>query len=859
MPDTQREILAWLHKQPDWLQQAAETLLSSSTVSESDIQGLVERLKAPEGHRVTTHRAFSALRSAAEVSSELRLLEVGAISGIENLGPRIPLTFGAGNLCVIYGHNGSGKSGYTRILKKVCGKPGAVDLKADVFKPTPTSRQCRIGYKVDGAEYHDDWPANGASIDRLRVVDIFDADAAQMYLTKETVAAYVPPVVELFQSLASVCDQIKGKLQADQDRLVSALPALPKEYAATLAGIAYGGLKQDLDEQDILRLVEWGAKDKQALEQLTDRLKVVDPAAQARAKRAIKGHLDKLHVLVRAAADALSDEQLSAIRTLRADATAKRRIATESASVAAAKLDGVGTDTWRALWEAARSYSQTAYAGRAYPVTDDALCVLCHQELKPEAQQRLRDFEGFVQGKLEADAKSAEVAYQDALGNLPTALTDEQVATWCQAAGLLDERWMQRVGSFWSQVCRADAALLAGETSEMAARVEAPGELLNEMSALSGMLETEAEQHDRDAQMVDRAQIAKEKLSLEARQWVSQQAVAIRAEIARLKQIASYEAWKRAANSRPISLKAGEIAEQVVTDAFVKRFNGELKALGAHRIRVELVKTRIDRGKALHVLRLKGVVAGSVQPQLVLSEGERRIVSLAAFLADVAEQPHSAPFIFDDPISSLDHDFEWHVATRLVMLAMTRQVVVFTHRLSLYGAIEDAAKKIGERWMKQHLQQCCIESYSGVSGHPADEQVWNADTARANDILLDRLTSAKNVGDESGAEAYRGLAQGICSEFRKLLERTVEADLLNKVVVRHRRSVTTEGRLGLLSSITSEDCKLIDDMMTKYSRYEHSQSSEVPTFIPEESELRKDLEALKGWRASFKRRSVAPQ
>lgn len=46
--------------------------------------------------------------------------------------------------------------------------------------------------------------------------------------------------------------------------------------------------------------------------------------------------------------------------------------------------------------------------------------------------------------------------------------------------------------------------------------------------------------------------------------------------------------------------------------------------------------------------------------------------------------------------------------------------------------------------------------------------------------------------------------------------------------------------------------------MTKYSCYEHSQSSEVPVFIPDEPELRQDLEALKAWRDGLtKRRAEA--
>ena len=56
---------------------------------------------------------------------------------------------------------------------------------------------------------------------------------------------------------------------------------------------------------------------------------------------------------------------------------------------------------------------------------------------------------------------------------------------------------------------------------------------------------------------------------------------------------------------------------------------------------------------------------------------------------------------------------------------------------------------------------------------------------------------------------------------------------------------------------TIEDCKLLDDFMTKYSCYEHSQSSEMPVVIPEEPELRQDLEALGRWRDQLIKRRAA--
>jgi energy-coupling factor transporter ATP-binding protein EcfA2 len=856
MPDIQQEIRDWLHQQPDWLQQTAEILLSSGHPSDTDIENLVERLKTADGQQVTSYRTFDELAPPPSPATELRLLEVGHISGIENLGPRNPLGFGLGNLCVIYGHNGSGKSGYTRLLKKACGKPRAKELKHNVFTSPPSARKCRIGYQLAGASHQVEWPANGAPIDAIRAVDIFDADAAVTYLTEETVASYTPPLVALFESLAAVCDRIKAYLQAEQGRLVSVLPTLPSEYADTVSGKAYGALKSDLDATELQRLFKWRDEDERAREGLIERLRADDPAALGRAKRATKLQLEQLAGLLRDAATAFSNECIAVVRELHTTAARKRSIAIESARVDSAKLDDIGTDTWRALWEAARAYSQMVYPHRDFPVViDDARCVLCHQTLGADAQQRLQDFEGFVQGKLETDAKVAKQAYEQALAGLPEALTRDEIATRCQAAGLTEGGWTERLGDCWDQVAKAREAVLNGEVAGPAIPVEFPINILDALWARAEVLEREAVQHEQDATKFDRAQGANDKLNLDARRWTAQQSDGVVAELGRLKKVADYEMWKRSANSQRISVKAGDVAEHVITEAFVARFNRELRALGASRIKVELVRTRTEKGRALHKIRLQGAQSGQELPESVLSDGERRIVSLAAFLADVADQPYVAPFVFDDPISSLDHDFEWQVACRLAELARSRQVLVFTHRLSLYGALEDAAKKIGDDWKHKHLHQHCIESFSGVAGHPADQAAWIANTTKANNILLMRLGGAKRAGEAYGAETYRYLAQGICSDFRKLLERTVEDDLLNEVVRRHRRKVTTDNRLAQLAHINQADCEFIDTLMSRYSCYEHSQSSETPSFIPEEPELREDLEALKKWRECFKKRS----
>lgn len=852
MSDVTNEIKEWLHKQQDWLQEAAERLLTSGALSEQDIREIAEHLKTKEGRTVTTHRSFDGIGAGAASAAEVRLLSIGNICGIENLAPRDPLTFGKGNFVVVYGHNGSGKSGYTRIIKRVSGHPRAVELKPNVFQSPPEKRQCEITFSIDGAGKSVTWDPEGEPIEELKPLDIFDSDDAGYYLIREKEPSYTPPQVAFFEMLASVFDQVKRTLQWEQDKLVSALPKLPAEYEHTEIGALYQSLKPDLSQQSLTRLVQWTIDDQKALDELMDRLKTADPASQALKARKQKARIEQLAEQLRTASSATSHERLETIRGLRETAKTKRRIAAEAGRIESTRLEGIGSETWNALWEAARAYSQVAYPGKDYPVTEDgAVCVLCHQELAPNAQERLRDFEAFVHGSIENEAKQAEDEYRIALQNLPEIPSSEALQTQCEAAGLDIEKWHKRLCEFWKQVDRISNQLRQHEAKEKATAVQKPEHLMNALKEKAEELGNRAAVLEEDAKKFDRKEAEKQKRNLEAKRWTAQQKDAIKSEVERLKKKLEYEHWKNQANSRPISVKAGEVAEKVITQAYVNRFNEELSKLGASHLKVELIKTRTKQGVALHRIRLRNA---DESPEAVLSEGERRVVSLAAFLADVGEKPHPAPFVFDDPISSLDDEFEWHVALRLAQLAIKRQVLVFTHRLSLYGMAEDAAKKMGDGWKSDNLEQRCIESFDGAAGHPTSDAVWSLNTAKANNILLQRLDDAKKVGETQGPHLYRVYAQGICTDFRKLLERTIEDDLLNQIVRRHRRSIQTDNRLGALPRISTDDCKFFDGLMTKYSAFEHSQSSETQVKVPEEPELRADIESLKTWREEFKKR-----
>ena len=327
---------------------------------------------------------------------------------------------------------------------------------------------------------------------------------------------------------------------------------------------------------------------------------------------------------------------------------------------------------------------------------------------------------------------------------------------------------------------------------------------------------------------------------LKAREWLNQQRQTINKEIVRLTAIKQLKDALDLTNTTALSRRKSSLTEELITNAYIQRFHDELIGLKAKHISVDLEKTRTEVGRVYHRIFLKNtnVDVGTME---ILSEGEFRIVSIAAFLADTEGRGSKTTFIFDDPISSLDHVYEEVTAQRLVRLSMTRQVIVFTHRLSLVGYLTKYAEK-----NKIKSEIVCLSCYR--TGQVTDLPINLKRTDKAvNDLLNKHLADAKKAFKNGDDIVYENVARSICIDIRVLIERMVEMDLLNEVVRRFCEEVNTKGKIGALAKITEEECSFVDEYMTKYSRYEHSQSEEVIIPLPPPNEIESDLKAIKSF------------
>ncbi|UWX58217.1 hypothetical protein NY406_02775 [Chlorobaculum sp. MV4-Y] len=849
------QLVAWFSKRPQWLQIAATRLLQQSELTDTDVPELATLCQQEaDGKLPKTTCSFPATAFSRGAAGSLRLCSISDVEGVNALAPKKPLEFGKGNITIVYGNNGSGKSGYVRLLKHVCGAREMGTLHRNVYKPGSAVQKACISFEQDGILKTHTWSGQGIC-DDLNSVDIFDTSFGKVFVSSEDEVSYEPPVLSFFSSLILACEKVASALDDEADQHQSKKPNIPADKKITPEGIWYEAISAKTTSQDIDNHCTFSSADETEMQTLQQRLAEQAPAEKAKGLKKQKHHIDTLVQDAQKYLEQLSDENYRRIIAAKKKSILKKTAADTAAEkvFSGSELEGIGSDVWKELWEAARNYSLSAtYKEAEYPnVSDGSRCVLCHQTLTQEAKERLISFENFVKGEMQKAATDAAKEYETACQTIEALPTSETLKTCIDAAGIPQDEFATQVMEFFEQL-QARISQLPGIDSEEA--IPAPllsPKWIEEANAQSKSLGEFAAKYDEDAKSDNREEIKKKLNSLQARKWLSEHRTAIDEEVARLKLLNQIQEAKKSTNTKALSQKKGELAEALITDAFVQRFNAEIKALGASRVKVELVKSKVSKGRVLHKLQLRGASHSQNSLADVLSEGENRIVSIAAFLADVTGKSNQAPFIFDDPISSLDQSYEEAVVQRLIELSQDKQVIIFTHRLSLLGTVRHFAEK---KTIKPDVVS--IRSEDWGTGEPAPIPLSQSDIKSAlNTLMNQRYQDAKKASENGEFEHAEILLKSICSDFRTLVERSIENDLLCGVVQRFQRPVHTL-KLKDLAKLKDADCNLLDSLMTKYSGFEHSQPTESPVELPTPEDLVADMTGLKEWREEYVKRTV---
>jgi energy-coupling factor transporter ATP-binding protein EcfA2 len=780
------------------------------------------------------------------------------VKNVNALAPGQPLSFAPNGLTVIYGDNASGKSGYVRILKKVC-RARHIDAKIwpNVFNAyTGVPASAKIEFRIDQTAAPTlDWQDPDSGPKELSSISVFDSACASVYVIQDNEVAYAPLGLDLFEKLANTCVKVKGKLEEEKNRLIKKIEQLPEKFTKTEAGRWFNAINANTSETEVSKFASFSANDSERLAELTRILSEESPAKRAAEFRLKIKRYQNLAQRIDAIANSLSGASVEGLKISKANL----QQAIQAAELASGKafesepLQGVGGEVWRQLWEAAKKYAEAeAYPGLTFPFLDEgARCVLCQQELGLQASDRFRRFEDFVQDKTSAAEKAGRQEFarqRNSFEALTLVMDNDQ--TLLTELGSDNSALAERIRRFIDDAEKTKQMVLkACETNDWEIIPGLPLNPNNEIHVLNDEIERNAKLLDQAHQPEQIARIRDEVNEFEANKWLSEHLAAIQEEIKRLKKFQLLKRASDATNTTDITIKSKQITDRYVTKDLMSQFNDRLLDIYGANLRVTLTKKSGQRGVLYYSLQLVGCQLPNIRAAEIFSEGEFSAVALAAFLAEISLPPSKSGIIFDDPVCSLDHLLRENVAKLLVELARERQVIVFTHDLFFLVCLHDLAGKEGVQIMDQQV----LKEPWGTGVCTADVPWEAAKLTRRVGILRKILQESKAKYKKEGTVAYAPLASLICLRMRQTLERAIEEILMRGIVIRYRRSVQTQ-KVKDLSKITADDCKLLDDLMAKYSKILHDQREEARVVWPEPQEIEDDINVLENWRSEFIKR-----
>jgi hypothetical protein len=835
------ELLAWAAGLPGWQRDLLARLAEVTELSTEAAGEVRANLLHARGGPVSSHplqvpplELFDAVDPPPEGR---RIAALGDLENVNALAPGSRLDFAAGGLTVLYGENAVGKSGYCRVFKRLGHSAGPVaEILRDIFGPAAPGPQAVTVWvrEVDGSVESRRLDLASPDPAALPLISVFDADGAENYVTRTNTISFTPAPLLIFDRLVRAQRGLREELEAEVEALRRTEVDLAEFDVETEVGRLVGSLDAATDAERLRAAATLTAADRQKIDELRG-LQGPDPTELGR--RATRAEVEArsartLAVALGALRDVTDDN--FAQRFADARLLTERKVAAASAArevaFAAQPIAAVGEPVWQELWEAARRFHEHALPGSASfpPRSHGELCPLCLQELSPQAAERFANFEEFVKGTTAAEAATAQRAYAAELARLDPALLAPARPEFLDSLGSYDASLADRVKAF---VDAADSRLGQLRASPPEALSTLPAAPLAGLESFATARETHAATL-RDDGAVRSA--AAELAELEAASLLAGRLDPILAWLATLGEIAVLEGALAALRTNAISTAQRRIAKQVITDELGRAFGDELRGLGIEEVEIDIDPSG-ELGNTVVKLCFPNA-PGDPSLGEVLSKGEQRAAALAFFLAELGAGGGGGPIVLDDPVSSLDDPHRGRVAERLLAEAADRQVIVFTHDLVFFVALEQGSE--ADPVLDYGVQQ--IWRAGDQIGLSSPDAPWPGQSVKKRIGHLRKRLQEFPSAVEIGPEAHRREVKGWYEELRETWERMVEEILLNGVVVRFRAGVETQ-RLAAVPDLTVARRAAVVAGMKRCSLFTHD---EAPAAERAGQRMGDDLETL---------------
>ena len=871
--DILSKIFNWIQSQPDWQSDAFRRIWENGELSDDDIGEISTLVKSScgihTGKNLTAQLFKPPDSGGAEARSiSLRLRAIRELQNVNALAEKQELSFNPNGLTIIYGENGAGKSGYSRVLKRACyarAQGGKIlpDAFAQGGSQSPASAKFvwQVGLGAESQTRDMIW-VDGESVPEgfgplMSSVAVFDSQCARIYAAdKGRTVDYQPYGLDLLRMLGSMCKDRLGKRFQEESAIVcrglgelQRIVAKSERYGEFVQAVVSGKINSESGIAKAQKFPAFTAGNQQLLEVLEKDPKGRDAGKMSRELREKLGRItdlkNKISVLTK-----VDGEILSCLPdVIKSAAVAEETIRTRAENLPSDGLlpGTVKEEAWKKLYLAAREFSTIAYSfpdsrqGPIFPEDGpDPRCVLCQQPLMSEGKDNLKRFDKFMRDRSEKNLLEKQAAIENVRGKLNQLLSD--LKQLLPSAFLFEIRTLsERAGGTFPGLLksvekhvvalrsRAEIFMESLDGRKWKAPPSLPDNPSHAIEEFLDWIEHQISEYDHAA--VNQESINVQIVDLRAAKAFAEH----RATVINLIRL---EMCRKAVNTRKISAFEKSLSDEEVNQKLAKRLNEEIEFLGGAGAGKDITfhVTHREGGSKIQLM-LPRLVA-DCSPSDVLSEGQQNAIAMASFFSEISLSDKVSTLVFDDPALSIDdRRLEW-IAERLINAAKQKQIIVFTHDLYFANLLgeDKGAWEIG-----------LSESEDGeIFGIVGKMPFTGMRIGQKISDLEKRGRDLKNTA--LGNEQVQKELKSAYSDLRDAIEHLTEHKFLHKVVTRRSPNV----KVGNLSRIFAKPqekadiAAMIDRLHGRVSDRLHRSERRPKLYLPD---FQRDVDALKEIRA----------
>jgi len=682
---------------PYWAKYLAERILSGNVISDDDIDisysYLLEELKLKEETEKPEIEINYNSANAGNYKPDLLLTKLENVEGVNALTENQTIDFSS-NLTIVYGANGSGKSGYARLLKKAFYSKAEEEILPNIhLESGHKTVNAKFTFKYNNTEI----PLSYSQKDNAEFEQfaVFDGKGLFKQLAERNEFEFRPAGLSFFAEYTSAVIRVEQKLNTDITTKNSGNTA--DDLSALFDGESeIKTIVQNLNAQtnivDLKKYTPFSDDDKAEKEKIQKQYDELLLASKGKEKElknleAIKKQLGENKISIENLNKNFAGEYLTKIKEAITDCITKESTAKAEGieNFKTDKIEEIGTEEWKNFIIAAEAFAKKQKPENGvYPENGDN-CLLCQQPLSEDAEKLIANYWQFIKSVAEENARKAQEALErvkQAFEKLNFDLfpVENTLTVW------LNEKYP------------SELEVLKQKLSEQKTLAQ---NIISDIQKKTANNRTEIrisiEQHDTIAKAVDESikvladdEQAKQLDKLLKAKTLLEHKEKFNSHFSKFETYVNNQAWVKKAGKANFAKRKITDTEKTLSDKYFNQkyidvFNEECLKLNGN-FGIDINHTG-SAGKSYRQLKLKGR-----NPNAVLSEGEQKVIAIADFLAEMQLSEVNRGIIFDDPVTSLDHKRKETIAKRLVEISNSKQVIIFTHDIAFVKYLEIYSK-----------------------------------------------------------------------------------------------------------------------------------------------------------------------